>query len=205
VENHHGGDAQGGANRNSWVTGWLEWGVSSDNTNFLFITDERWAKLAKYSNKAKNIYKCPADVYVSAAQRQRGWTARVRSISMNSCMGKGNDKQWYGDAHTIYLKISDMKKTPPVRAWVFVDEHPDSINDACFFVNVTETQWIDLPASYHNGACGFAFADGHSEIKKWLAGDTKRPVIFQDYARTPVGPNKVDYIWLRDRTSERIR
>jgi len=28
--------------------------------------------------------------------------------------------------------------------------------------------WEHLPASYHNGACGFTFADGHSEIKKWL-------------------------------------
>ncbi len=33
--------------------------------------------------------------------------------------------------------------------------------------------WADLPASYHNGAAGFSFADGHSEIHKWLYASTK--------------------------------
>jgi len=27
---------------------------------------------------------------------------------------------------------------------------------------------IDYPASYHNFAGGFSFADGHAEIRKWL-------------------------------------
>ena len=26
---------------------------------------------------------------------------------------------------------------------------------------------VDYPASYHNRAGGFSFADGHAEIKKW--------------------------------------
>jgi prepilin-type processing-associated H-X9-DG protein len=26
-----------------------------------------------------------------------------------------------------------------------------------------------MPATYHNGACGFSFADGHAEIHKWRA------------------------------------
>ncbi len=34
----------------------------------------------------------------------------------------------------------------------------------------------DLPASFHNGACGFSFADGHSEIKKWRNASTLEPV-----------------------------
>ena len=34
--------------------------------------------------------------------------------------------------------------------------------------DVTSTaHFIDLPASYHAGACGFAFADSHAEIHKW--------------------------------------
>lgn len=120
---------------------------------------------------------------------------------MNSCMGDGNDKDWYGNAHTIYKKISDLKKLRPVNAWVFVDEHPDSINDGCFFVNVTAPEWIDLPASYHNGAAGFAFADGHSEIKKWLDPRTKAPVQYQNYNNILV-PGSRDYAWVKDHTSE---
>ena len=55
--------------------------------------------------------------------------------------------------------------------WFTLDEHPDSINDA-FFINGESRngdRWTDVPASYHNGACGFSFADGHAEIKKWLS------------------------------------
>jgi prepilin-type processing-associated H-X9-DG protein len=47
-----------------------------------------------------------------------------------------------------------------------VDEHPDSINDSGFF-NPHAWTWVDMPSTYHNGACGFAFADGHAEIHKW--------------------------------------
>jgi prepilin-type processing-associated H-X9-DG protein len=35
---------------------------------------------------------------------------------------------------------------------------------------------IDFPASYHNGACGFSFCDGHSEIHKWNGSKIKGPV-----------------------------
>ena len=54
-----------------------------------------------------------------------------------------------------------------------IDEHPDSINDGYFINNPSGTAWQDIPASYHNGACGFSFADGHSEIKKWKSATSK--------------------------------
>jgi len=62
------------------------------------------------------------------------------------------------------------------------DEHPDSINDGFLQANphtdVAPSQWDDLPATYHAGACGFAFADGHSEIHKFKsAGCTILPVL----------------------------
>jgi len=206
VENHHGGDAQGGANRNSWATGWLDWTTSTDNTNILFVTDQNYAKLAKFTAKSKNLYKCPADVFVSTAQRQRGWAARVRSISMNSNMGDGNDKLWYGaTVHTIYKKVGDMKKLKPVNAWVFWDEHPDSINDACSFVDLQANSytWVDLAASYHNNACGFAFADGHSEIKKWLEPSSfvKPKLVANNNWAIPAGQYR-DIRWVRERSSE---
>jgi prepilin-type processing-associated H-X9-DG protein len=58
-------------------------------------------------------------------------------------------------------------------ACVFIDEHPDSINDGFFVVDMRgypdpkKAQLPDFPASYHNKAGGLAFADGHSEIKRW--------------------------------------
>jgi len=75
-----------------------------------------------------------------------------------------------------FLKEGDIRH--PSSIWVTVDEHPDSINDGYFVDSPYERweSWMDLPASYHNGAAGFSFADGHSEIHKWLFESTKRPV-----------------------------
>ena len=65
----------------------------------------------------------------------------------------------------IYRKQSDMNNPRPSDLWVFVDEHPDSINDGWLIISwAMGSSWSDLPASYHNGACGFGFADGHA---KW--------------------------------------
>ena len=105
VENHHGGNAQGGANRNGWVTGWLDWSASPDNTNTLFLTDPYYAKLANYSKGSKNLYRCPADKFLGDAQKVRGWDARVRSISMNAHMGEGN-KSW-----TTHTTLSTARRS----------------------------------------------------------------------------------------------
>jgi prepilin-type processing-associated H-X9-DG protein len=82
--------------------------------------------------------------------------------------------------------------------FVFLDEREDSINDG-WFASDPDTAWqiIDYPASYHNGAGGFSFADGHSEIKKWLDPRT-RPVL-KTGQLLPLNvnlPNDVDLRWL---------
>src|SRR5512133_2246377 len=89
--NFHGGfvPAVNDPNR-PWVTGWLDWSTGTDNTNTINLTDPRFAVLANYFGKSKNLYKCPADSYASAAQRARGWASRCRSISSDIYVGKGN-------------------------------------------------------------------------------------------------------------------
>ena len=94
----------------------------------------------------------------------------------------------------------------PTMIWVALDEHPDSINDAQFYPIAGRTQitaeWRDVPASYHNGACGFSFADGHSEIKKWLErsppNSTVLPVTYKDLGNIGVRGSR-DYVWFNDR------
>jgi prepilin-type N-terminal cleavage/methylation domain-containing protein/prepilin-type processing-associated H-X9-DG protein len=160
-----------------WVTGWLDWGTGTDNTNLLYLLEPQFAVLAQYFGRVKNVYKCPADNYASGAQKLRGWGSRVRSISGNIYVGKGNG--WTsGPGYTaggpnnlsIYrgaAKASELIIPGPAQTWVYMDEHPDSINDAGAFPPNTPTNIPDAPATYHNGAAGFAFADGHSEIHKW--------------------------------------
>ena len=67
----------------------------------------------------------------------------------------------------VYGKMSDMVRPGPAKTWVLLDEDYRSINDAAFAVTMVSSTFLDAPASYHGGACGFAFGDGHSEIKRW--------------------------------------
>ena len=176
----HGGAAQGGAGDPTygmgWVEGWLDWTTRADNTNTDYLITDRFALMAPYISRAKNVFKCPADRFLAAAQRARGWNERVRSLSGNIGIGAGNAESGPWDA--IYkhaTKGSQLLFPGPAETWVFVDEHPDSMNDAGFF-NPHQTQVVDTPAAYHNGACGFSFADGHAEIHKWRACMTQARV-----------------------------
>ena len=157
----------GGTSRGGWVDGWLDFTPNNpDNTNTLFLTN---AKIGPYT-KNIGIYKCPADNYLCGMRGQL--VSRVRSVSMNAYVNGAGDSPQAG--YYVYKKLSDIQFPPPVNVWVFVDEHPDSINDGWLVNCVTCFMgWTDLPGSYHDGACGFGFADGHAEIKKWQ--DTYNP------------------------------
>jgi prepilin-type N-terminal cleavage/methylation domain-containing protein/prepilin-type processing-associated H-X9-DG protein len=185
----------------SWCDGWLDWTTSADNTNFLLLTAPSRSLLAPYYANGWKIYKCPADVFLSGAQRAAHFTERVRSVSMDAWLGAG--EKAYTWVPTI-TKMVDMTIPGPSMSWVFVDEDPDSINDAMLYVDptmsVTSGEFVDIPASYHNQACGFGFADGHSEIHKWA--NSKRwimPCTYTDgpYDR-PNGPT--DYTWIAQHT-----
>ena len=97
--------------------------------------------------------------------------------------------------------------------WVIIDENPDSVNDAAFAVKMDYqgrvSVWQDGPATYHGGACGFTFADGHSEIKKWKDGRTVvRPMITTYSSRFPYGvlqSNNPDIQWVQERTTAKIQ
>jgi prepilin-type processing-associated H-X9-DG protein len=105
----------------------------------------------------------------------------------------------------MYKKRGDMTDPPPSRLWVFVDEHPDSINNGDMAVKCDardkSAQFIDFPASYHNGAAGFSFADGHGEIKKWLDPRTKPPTKYNGNITLRASPNNPDIAWMQERTS----
>ena len=101
--------------------------------------------------------------------------------------------------------MTDIKDPIPSKLWVFVDEHPDSINDGWTIMNPTDLDnWTDLPASYHNGACGFGFADGHAEIKRWLEQSTKAPVLMVGRNGFPA-PQSRDIKWIIERSTAKSR
>ena len=91
-----------------------------------------------------------------------------------------------------------------------LDEHPDSMNAGGFANMMVESsaaaRIIDFPASYHNGAAGVSFADGHAEIHKWIDPRTKpKPTYNGNLNLNVLSANNKDMIWLSDRTSSRLR
>ncbi|HWQ93560.1 MAG TPA: hypothetical protein VN673_17990, partial [Clostridia bacterium] len=106
--------------------------------------------------------------------------------------------------YRVYYKKSGVDN--PAMRFVFIDEHPDSINLGGFgnaMVPVPQAaRIVDFPASYHNGACGISFSDGHAEIRKWLDSKTKpAPEYNNDLPLNVSSPNNKDMIWLAERTS----
>jgi len=165
----------------SWVEGRMDWDMNRDNTNILLLLN---AKLGPYTRNPQ-LYHCPADNFPVRVTPSY-WAQRVRSIAMNGYIEGNAGKYSYSGAGSSFFqdgkccrydKTSDVVRPTPTDLWVLVDEHPDSINDG-FLINyiLDDSTWADLPASYHNGACGFSFADGHSEIKKWKEASTFVPI-----------------------------
>ena len=193
----------------NWVNNNMSWDVVPQITNLDGIL---LAPFNKYVGGSVALYKCPADNYLSVLQRRAGYTARSRSYSMNAYFGPYNPT-WTSGANNFfpdYQQFLKLSTTPnPANFYVTLDEHPDSINDGYFLNNAdkaTFAQWGDLPASYHNGACGFSFADGHSEIHKWKSRVTILPVRlspgFQAFQFSSDSPNGgADAQWITSRTS----
>lgn len=194
------------ASLSSWVTGWLDWGSGSPtgaNTNNTYLQD---GALGPYTARSIGIYRCPADKIPSTIG------PRNRSMSMNGFVGDylGTMSQVYGlGTYQTYLKLSLMNRPGPAQTWVFVDEHPDGINDGLFGMQMPSsanwpngyTAWDDVPASYHNGACGFSFADGHAETKKWVDAATKAPIRKSSPSSATGKTSPKDNNWMVQRTS----
>jgi prepilin-type N-terminal cleavage/methylation domain-containing protein/prepilin-type processing-associated H-X9-DG protein len=195
----------------AWMDGWLDYD-GNNKENWDVDVDIKTCLLWKYCGKSTGIFKCPGD-RSSVVYRGRRMP-RVRSMSMlNWVGGRGEDLPmgYSGPDWRVYRKSGDMIDPGPSSTFVFLDEREDSINDGMFVVDMTgypntprSTEIVDIPASYHNGAGGFSFADGHSETKKWLDPRTKPKVVpgtIIPYGRP--SPDNKDIYWLQDHATRK--
>lgn len=190
----------------NWVNNIMDWTTDKMNIDNTLVAN---GVLGPYTAATIDAYRCPADKYLSSAQQHAGFAKRNRSLSMNSTFGRFRSIPT-GDPTAVghnsffpqykqWLKQSQVPR--PSKTWLIIDEQADSINDG-FFVNFpTAASWTDIPASYHGGACGFSYADGHSEIKKWKSGTSIYPVKF--YYPTKMNfdaAGQNDFAWYLERT-----
>jgi prepilin-type N-terminal cleavage/methylation domain-containing protein/prepilin-type processing-associated H-X9-DG protein len=194
VNNH--GIPETRAKRQNWVNNVLDWRDADDNTNITTITS---GKLASYAQNNVGIFKCPSDKW----QAQNG--PRVRTISMNSLVGDpGVLTNSFNPNYQQYFKSAEVAR--PSDIFVFLDEHPDTLNDGFFMNRLDDYRWGNLPASMHNGAANLSFVDGHAESHKWLVGGpegTTRPVTKGVVTLAFDANPKTDYEWLKEHSAAR--
>jgi prepilin-type processing-associated H-X9-DG protein len=202
-----GGDASkrgvGPRTNANWVNNILDWTTdNSDNTNIATITQ---ASLGPFV-RGPNVYRCPSDRVLSDEQRGAGWLNRIRTYSMNAMVGDAGELSISGQNvnNPYYVQFFSISSIPtPDHIFVFLDEHPDSINDGYFVAKAYTGEWYDLPASFHNGGGTFAYADGHAELHHWQHAITRQPAHPESIPWPLVVTNTArdDLKWIVDRMS----
>jgi type II secretory pathway pseudopilin PulG len=195
---------------------WLVVGGETTPNLSAKLLDPSYNMLAPYLNGSVSVFKCPADT--STVLIGGKLVPRVRSISMSQAVGTDPHSPggktsvpggWLDGtySHTAnrtfrtYARLADVVNPRPAGLFVFLDEHPDSINDAAFgtmgpTLTGTGYHWIDWPATYHDKAGGFGFMDGHGEIHAWISPGT---------LVSPPTPNaQPDLAWLAAHVTARI-
>ena len=168
----------------TWVIGTLtDSGADPQNTDYTLTIGK--SPMFKYCGKNPAIFKCPGDH--SRLLTPTGYKPRVRSMSMNYYLGGfGGVLNPDDDAYQCYRKVNDFQAQGPSKTFVFVDVREDSIDTGNFAVCMkgypnppdkgTAFAFYDLPANYHGRAGDFSYADGHSEIHRWLDPRTTPPL-----------------------------
>jgi len=212
VGNLDGGSAQSLSNSNlSWVLGWLDFQGGfpfGAATNAALFT--QYSPLASYVNHDGTVTKCPADT--SAISRNGKLYPRVRSISMNAYMGQRLGP--YTAGFRQFKTIEEITKPTPARAFVFIDEREESINDPWFAFDMSGSEplnpnvytIVDYPAMWHERGANLSFADGHTETWRWRDPRTMPPP--RPGQLFPLGvssPNNPDVARLQASTSSKLQ
>jgi prepilin-type N-terminal cleavage/methylation domain-containing protein/prepilin-type processing-associated H-X9-DG protein len=198
----------------------MNWSASPYNTNLALLTTNQ---LGSYCAGQYKLYTSPGDTFLAPVQRVLGYGAlfnhRSRSIAMDAAIGgdglnhpSDSGKSGYKPPSSLSSlnpfffapKLSALRS--PSLSWVFINEHPDSIDDGILYVDPKAANGsgtlIELPSSYLGGGCGVSFADGHAEVHQWQTGAFNIPV---EYIRQPPNPGitltgNADLAWLAQRT-----
>jgi prepilin-type processing-associated H-X9-DG protein len=187
-----------------WVVGNLR--LPAVATNLELMANPAVSLLAPYVKDAR-IYKCPSDE-----------SEFIRSIAMNCRLNPtrfDGEPAWLGGAGTNYVvfrRLGDIRN--PSGIFVTLAERSDSINDAYFAVDLSNTGTpegagpnrpfyiIDYPADYHDGAATLSFGDGHVAGHEWVEKTTKPP-LGEARPRSYTSPADRDVQWLQEHCARR--
>jgi prepilin-type N-terminal cleavage/methylation domain-containing protein/prepilin-type processing-associated H-X9-DG protein len=208
------------ADSTAWMNGWLDLDPGN-RSNWDVTYDVQASPLWPYCGRAAAIFKCPADtsrVTPNTGPFQGLSVPRVRSMAMSLWFGGfGGGLSLSEGAQSppwrLYLRLGDLVDPGPSMTALFWDQREDTINYGNFLIDMAgwpnapeNARWdVDLPASYHSNAGGLSFADGHSEIRRWVDPRTMPPLrrgqSWVDQDHTQEQPNNRDIRWLQERAT----
>jgi prepilin-type N-terminal cleavage/methylation domain-containing protein/prepilin-type processing-associated H-X9-DG protein len=198
----------------SWIPAQchMDWTANSANTNIVYMMTNQ---LASYCAGQYKIYTSPGDNFLSPFQRAvfgGAATGRARSVAMDGAVGGPVDASKPPASLSslnpffIATRMSQLVDPGPSMSWVFLNEHPDSIDDGIFYDDPRAADGngtlIEIPSSYLGGGCGVSFADGHAEVHKWTTSAFVVPVRYIHYPPNPgiTYTGNADLAWLAQHT-----
>jgi prepilin-type processing-associated H-X9-DG protein len=124
------------------------------------------------------VFRCPSDRSAFLYRGER--KPRIRSYSMNGYLGYPNGTV-PGNCPPLApsVKLSEIGAPGPASVFVFLDEHENSINDSHYTAfrdmkTFGSQGFLDTPSGRHGNSTGFAFADGHAEVHKWVDSNVEK-------------------------------
>jgi len=198
----------------SWVPpgSHMDWTPNPGNTNLTYLMTNQ---LGSYCGEQYKIYTSPADTFLSPVQNALNFGAiahhRARSVAMNAAIGGpasgGGSKPppSLSGFNPFFVATTAGSLLHPSQSWVFINEHPDSIDDGVLYIDPVHGdqngtgQFTEVPSSYLGGGCGISFADGHAEVHKWTGSLANHPVTYTRLQNLNV-VNDPDLAWLAQHT-----
>ena len=123
---------------------------------------------------------------------------------MNAAIGGGTKTTTVGWTTYAVVKGANFTTPGPANTWLFLDENPESIDDAILYINPAETNGTgtitELPSDLHNFAGTVSYCDGHSEVHKWQTSQVKVTVNAGTTLTRILVLNNADLAWLSQRT-----
>jgi prepilin-type N-terminal cleavage/methylation domain-containing protein len=146
------------------------------------------------------IYRCPADRRTVA---NRPTILRTRTYQLAAGLNS-----WYNGGSPPWCPGPWNKRTygalqrpAPTDVLTFLDAHPLN-QSAEFTVHLSSAAgsgndaWSDLPGEQHNQAANVAFAEGHTEHRRWGYSRLNYPPGPVTYDLKP-GPDTADFQWVK--------
>jgi type II secretory pathway pseudopilin PulG len=215
-----------------WVSG--DAGVSgAQQFNPDVLANPTLCLITTYINTNVSLFHCPADLRVGLYQgtdpgKIGTKVPAARSVVLNGAVGTscpGFDSgghsgkpvfsvngRWLDNTGShrrnspwrTYGKVSETMIPGPAKLSAIMEEDIYSINDATFAFGMNTPEWIDFPGTRHGMGGVFAFVDGNVELHKWVEQST-RVIGGNVIPRTIPAGHLTDWVWLKERTSERAQ